>query len=435
MNEIDILKILVKVISNVIFIQCLSGVSFVKKNMLHGLLPLFLVLVNYGIEIIFFKHQVVVVTIRIIFIFIFLIIITKKELLTLFSITLLSFILTDLLQSVLLLLAFPISKFSGGKIGYESSATISYFMLIIFSILIYKFLFRKAETILTSNSRKAKVGICIISSFIEGIFILFRMEEYEKNNDSLYIMMLLFIGFSSTILFFWIWDKMEEQKKIRELTSYAHKTSEVIPTIHRIIKDNDLFEDNEKMVMLMKELQSVCESDSKEVQQDCKSMKTFAPTGCMMLDKQLQRYLEEAEMEQFYLDIIVQAPVKKILQEQMIDVKGLIQVVGDLYKNAKKSIKVEKSRQNILICFGYLTKNCYQISVFDTGIPFPEQVLKNFGTRGITTNGTGNGLADIRKTLENGRASIIVSHDVPAGNTFTKEVSVVFDGMYDIEIK
>lgn len=160
-----------------------------------------------------------------------------------------------------------------------------------------------------------------------------------------------------------------------------------------------------------------------------------------MLDKQLERYLEESAQEGFNLDVIVRTPVTCVLKEKMIDVKGLLQVIGDLYVNAKRAIKrstkVESGRKpHIFMCFGYSRVGIYEITIFDTGAPFPEYVLKNFGKRGITTyeTGTGNGLADVLKSLEIGKVSLLLKTNLAEENIFTKGISLVFDGEGKVEL-
>lgn len=154
----------------------------------------------------------------------------------------------------------------------------------------------------------------------------------------------------------------------------------------------------------------------------------------VVLDLQLERYLEEAEQQEFTLDIIVCAPMKDILKNIKIELYALLQIVGDLYRNANKVVTKNETRGRILMCFGYNQEGDYELSVYDNGEPFPSYVLEHLGERGVTTDGTGHGLSDIFESVHRGKMSFLLNQSLPKESIFTKEICITFDGKEEINI-
>ena len=54
-----------------------------------------------------------------------------------------------------------------------------------------------------------------------------------------------------------------------------------------------------------------------------------------------------------------------------------------------------RAKGHILLIIGCRYEDILEISVVDNGVDFPLYVIEAFGKRGVTTSGTGNGLADL----------------------------------------
>lgn len=248
-------------------------------------------------------------------------------------------------------------------------------------------------------------------------------------------MMLFIVGFGSIILILWILDKKEEEKKMRDLISYSHKTREVIPTVGRALNRLDeLSEHMDKSSELIDELKSICIQDVKEQEKEIATFKTFDTTGSTVLDEQLKRYMEEAQEQEFCLDVIVRAPITELLSSGKIERYKLIQILGDLYRNANKAIKKRGDNGRILICFGYNQEDFFEIAIYDNGELFPESILRHLGERGITTDGTGHGIADVFAELKICRGSFYLDQNLEEGNIFSKGIRIVFDDKSHFEV-
>lgn len=72
--------------------------------------------------------------------------------------------------------------------------------------------------------------------------------------------------------------------------------------------------------------------------------------------------------------------------------------------------------------------DCFEIRLYDSGVPFPPVILAHMGERGNTTDGTGNGLADTIETLGHYHASFAIEPIEPGTDIYTKCVHIAFDG-------
>ena len=68
-----------------------------------------------------------------------------------------------------------------------------------------------------------------------------------------------------------------------------------------------------------------------------------------------------------------------------------------------------------------------QIDIYDDGVAFPLFILDEFGKRGNTEGGTGNGITDMLELLEKHKATYQLT-EYEKEDTFTKGISIIWDG-------
>ena len=178
----------------------------------------------------------------------------------------------------------------------------------------------------------------------------------------------------------------------------------------------------------MKELYGQQMKENSNQQKFCQN---FGSTGLKILDRQLQMYQQEAINKNINIDIYIQAPIHELVKKQKINQLKLQRAVGDLVRNSFQATeKIEKEgrkKGHILLIIGCHQEDILEIGVVDNGIEFPLHILENFGKRGNTTTGTGNGLADFVEFAKETNATICLSEFEEGASSFTKKVSVIFD--------
>lgn len=346
------------------------------------------------------------------------------------------YVLVDLLNFVLALMTFPIVNFLNLHMdSLKADLWILFVRIVIYMGVGYS-VRKRGRKYAKNVSFSAQIGIIFICMILEFSFLELKQSIFEEKDIIVYKMFTFMIVFGLIVLFLWLFDKRQEQKRIQELTAYAHRTREVIPSVSRVLsKLEELSDYMDKSDAIVKELKSICDMDMKETKKEAANIKTFNTTGSFMLDEQLEGYLEEAAEQEFDLDIIVRAPADEILETNQIGIYSLMQIIGDLYRNANKVIQKEKAGGHILICFGFNEEGNYEISVYDNGEGFSDYVLQRLGKRGVTTDGTGHGLADIFRTLEQCKGSFILNQVSSGNSIFTKGICIVFDSEGRKEIK
>lgn len=226
---------------------------------------------------------------------------------------------------------------------------------------------------------------------------------------------------------------IEENNKI--LQTKLHKSKEILPAVVHALNDmtkegkTEMEEQNTHK--LLAEVSDLYGLQVKEDSKDDLRLKNFCSTGLALLDQQLKLYQKEALDRNVNLDIIVQAPIDAKMKKNNIDQLRLQRAVGDMIRNAFRAIEREerkcRSRGHILLIIGCQYEDILEIAVVDNGAAFPLQAVEAFGRRGITTGGTGNGLADLVEFAKDVNASIYLEEFPKAEEGFSKKLSIVFD--------
>lgn len=269
------------------------------------------------------------------------------------------------------------------------------------------------------------VGVTIILTFAKCAALAFIGSDEKSVKGNLVYLFLAVFAFA--ICCFWIADKLKENDKIQDFIRYEHRTRELVPAMGRAVKKLDILpKESEEADKIRKEVQEICDTDEKLTQEEVLAAKMFATTGYAVLDGMLERYLQEAMRQGIDLKVIVRTSLKPIIEEQKMEIGLVLQMIGDVYRNAHKVALERGGEGRIVLCMGY-NPNEYEVSVLDNGRPFSAYVLKHLGKRGVTTGGTGHGLADVFEIADKYQISFVLKQDFPSGYMFTKSVSLVFD--------
>lgn len=265
-------------------------------------------------------------------------------------------------------------------------------------------------------------------------------RETEQQRE-FYIYILAISALVGLILIMWAKGTYEQQKieeaqskHIEELVRDAHQYKEVIPAVEwKLITMRDAVaagEHNwamaEELGIAIEEVRAMRRGFSRESVVKLAEEQDFTSTGLLLLDGQLQMKRQEAAGEGIAFDCVVTSPAAVLVKEGVLDQFRLQQVIGDLLRNALRAIRAGGGEDRRMLLVLGETQEGYQIKLCDTGLPFPEEVLRNFGRRGLTTGGSGHGLADLCEIMARCGGSIqVTEHEA---GSFTKTITLTMDG-------
>lgn len=107
-------------------------------------------------------------------------------------------------------------------------------------------------------------------------------------------------------------------------------------------------------------------------------------------------------------------------------------LIGDHLRDAINAVNVSKlENKEIMVIIGVKNKK-YELSIFDTGVDFEVDTLLKLGLEAVTTNaangGTGTGFMTTFETLDETKASLIITEYPPNdGRFYTKCITIRFD--------
>lgn len=322
---------------------------------------------------------------------------------------------------------------------YRTMIVVAYIVQCLFLYLIWKKLNEKCKE--NSWLENPSNLVCIFYMFIVCIKIPFL---YTEIRDALALKMVVLTILCCTVIFLIIsgidkHNAQKERERIEEnnkkLSSRLHKSQEILPAMVQVLShvtENGGTEmETQKAQELLAEVNDLYGRQLRENSEEDLQLKNFCSTGLKMLDQQLKVYQMEAIDRNVNLDIFVQAPINDLIKKDGIDQWRLQRAVGDLVRNAFRAVEKEdkkcRANKHILLIIGCRYEGILEVAVVDNGTEFPLHVIEAFGKRGVTTGGTGNGLADLVEFADDMGASISVDEFDGRTSLFTKRVSISFD--------
>ena len=222
--------------------------------------------------------------------------------------------------------------------------------------------------------------------------------------------------------------------RIRALEDFSCKMIER-PEIAELMRCEfgDEFADFEEAV------KNVSEEFSSEMKHAVIIRKNLPKTGVFGVDNLLEYMCKESAKNGIDFDVKINGNILFMVQK-IIDSKMLETLLGDHIKDAIIAINSSQNTyKNILVTIG-IVKECYELSIYDTGIEFEIDTLLKLGLERITTHkstgGSGIGFMTTFETLAKTKASLIIEEKHPiTNNDYTKIVRIRFDGKKEYIIK
>ena len=236
-----------------------------------------------------------------------------------------------------------------------------------------------------------------------------------------------------------VWEKDNEIEKLRKeneaLSKIIHRDNKLIPAMTLAVSDFlQCCQDKDKQEILTKgeELLSYLRSSSEDrlgiINNYQTVSKTLISTKVYSIDSLLKYMLNKSNCNHINFDLMLTGSAKYMI-ENVISEADLNTLLSDLLENAIIATKYSHEKR-ILVHLGIID-NHYVIEVLDSGIPFEEEILENFGIKQVTTHseegGSGIGLITIYELVKQYQASFILEECNIKNTGFTKKISIIFD--------
>lgn len=310
------------------------------------------------------------------------------------------------------------------------------YMIVIVGRIIILLLLSKYQYLLEKIRQKQVLSIGVVGTII----VLFaeqavRVAYTTERLGYVYIAVACtYLAALFTVL--WLLDhyKMAKLQKLyaddnRQMSQKLHRSKEILPMIANYVSNMDGTQDER----MREKLKEVCHDYGKELGRTEMSSEFFETTGIDLVDLLLRTKIIECEEEDIDLDVFVSAQIAKDMERLDMGDGEVMRLLGDLLRNGMNAVRGLREKA-LLLLIARDQDGCVLIKLYDSGIPFPPYILENFGERGNTTWGTGNGLADLMETLNRVNASIEINMDMKPEDVYTKGIYICFDGKNTVNV-
>lgn len=234
------------------------------------------------------------------------------------------------------------------------------------------------------------------------------------------------------------------QKENEELSKIIHKDNKLIPALALSVREFlDSIAKNEDQQARISQTQELLEQLDQVSHERYVALRNYESVskklpscGLPVLDALLAYMLWKSSAANIDLDLVVWSSLKAITETAATE-QDISTVLADLIENAIIATSHSNSQKRILIEVG-LTEGHYFISVSDSGVPFPKEVLESWGIQRITTyadcGGNGIGMMSTHDICKRYGASFSIENfgpDMP----YSKRIMICFDNANQFRIE
>jgi hypothetical protein len=185
------------------------------------------------------------------------------------------------------------------------------------------------------------------------------------------------------------------------------------------------------------EIKTEIENLSKELYQI--PIEDLPSTEITQIDDMLEFMQSECVKNKIDFNLQIIGNVYHIINN-IITVEQLEILIADHIKDAIIAIKhTDNINKSILVKLGKID-GCYGLYIYDSGIEFEKETLKNLGKKPSTTHkdegGTGMGFMNTFDTLNECKGSLVIKEiGKPSKDNFTKIIMIKFDGKNEYKVE
>ena len=280
---------------------------------------------------------------------------------------------------------------------------------------------------------KIKISAVNILVFI-GAFVLFFQQFFrtaygeKEYNFAVVLILLIYLTMIFTAFMLLQHNRLTAKQQAieednRQMSQRLHRSKDVLGVVSQVVASEDHIDPK-----LRKELADFCDDEMNEMQDRALGANLIGDTGIELVNVMLQKQMMRCADLNISFDVMIPAPIDGYIREIGISVTEFMRMLNDLLKNAVKAIlSSDNTHRELLLIMGEAGNDCFEIRLYDSGVPFPPKILEHLGERGNTTDGTGNGIADTVETLRHYRASFVIEPIEPGTDIYTKCIHIAFD--------
>lgn len=226
--------------------------------------------------------------------------------------------------------------------------------------------------------------------------------------------------------------KLEEENK--ELSKIIHSDNKLIPamllSVKEFIRDSSSLAPaaSEKGMRLLSDLEQLSLHRKSILRTQDDRCRSIPETGCSSVDSILNYMKQKAHEMNIIFETAFSCDMKALVNENISE-NDLNTLLADLLENALIATKYGDHR-HVLLSVDRI-EDFYTISIFDSGVPFPKEVLVSLGLKNYTTHkadgGSGIGLVTSYELLKKYGASLAIEEFTQNSGLYTKKLSVVFN--------
>lgn len=317
------------------------------------------------------------------------------------------------------------------KIGFDSITKYGkYVLVIVIRVCCIGLILEKYEWIQKQVNKTAVSVMVLIGAFLMFFQQFLHLAYIEKEYTfAVIISLLLYLTMIFTAFMLLQHNRLTAKQQAieednRQMSQRLHRSKDVLGVVSQVVASEDHIDPK-----LRKELADFCDDEMNEMQDRTLGVNLIGDTGIELVNVMLQKQMMRCADLNISFDVMIPAPVDGYIQNIGISVTEFMRMLNDLLKNAVKAIlSSENEHRELLLIMGDAGADCFEIRLYDSGVPFPPVILEHMGERGNTTDGTGNGLADTIETLGHYHASFAIEPIEPGTDIYTKCVHIAFDG-------
>lgn len=215
----------------------------------------------------------------------------------------------------------------------------------------------------------------------------------------------------------------------------SHKVKALEHKINKLLMNEEIAK--ELTTAEKNEIKENFEDISKEVYKE-KATVSLTKTEIPNIDNMLELMQEECTKNKIEFELQIIGNIFH-MTNNYISKEELEILIADHVKDAIIAINhSDNEYRSILVRLGKID-NCYSLYIYDSGIEFEEETLKNLGKKPSTTHaeegGTGLGFMNTFDTLRKHNASLIIKEiSKPCKNNYTKVLMIQFDGKNNYQV-